>query len=103
MAQQERIVPWSHEVQQQIGLRAGPHWHHFYSMDELENVLTVGTGFKHVHLTNDIYACVKKGDLTLPKTFNSGSYLEKNRDVRSGAMGADTHFLQYGWREGRKW
>jgi hypothetical protein len=56
-----------------------------------------------VHLTNDIYACVKKGDLTLPKTFNSGSYLEKNRDVRSGAMGADTHFLQYGWREGRKW
>jgi ubiquinone/menaquinone biosynthesis C-methylase UbiE len=101
LERQEKMIPWKVEIEQQIGLRPGRHWHHFYSEEELDAVLRV-TGFQHIHLTPGIYACIRRTQLSLPDSFNPESYLKKNPDVR-GKMKPEDHWLRYGFRERRQW
>jgi O-antigen biosynthesis protein len=64
MASQERYFPWRLEVRQQVRHEAG-HWHHYYSQEELDTVLRVGTGFPHsetVQSAAGIWACVAHHD-----------------------------------------
>jgi SAM-dependent methyltransferase len=59
---QERTFSWRDEIRQQISRERG-HWHHFYSRAELEAVLSIGTGFPHVDIQEEItsiWACVHK-------------------------------------------
>lgn len=94
---------WRREVTQQISLQQG-HWHHFYSKEEVETVLRIGTGFPLVDLHEPgggIWVCVHKQPLPLPPDFDAARYLELNPDVQ----GTDPvkHWQDYGYREGRRW
>lgn len=62
----EQAWSWRSEIDTQIGVVNGLHWHHYYSADELNNVLTV-TGFKHIDVQGDLYACVSKSAVQMPK------------------------------------
>lgn len=69
LAEQENHLSWRHEIGNQIAAAAGPHWHHFYSEEELRMVLGVGTGFRHVHIAGSIYACVAKAPIAAARRF----------------------------------
>ena len=66
MIRREERAPWRHEISRQI--HDGPgHWHYFYSQDELDAVLRVGTGFDHVEivvLPTGIWTCLARSDPT---------------------------------------
>src|SRR5262249_48843088 len=100
----ETLVHWQDEIAMQVHQAEG-HWHHFYSRDELEAVLTVGTKFSYVNVADvgGLWFCVSRAPLTLPSDFNERKYLENNPDVAAhGALGSK-HWLEYGHREGRTW
>jgi SAM-dependent methyltransferase len=62
LAVQESIFPWREEVRRQVRHERG-HWHHFYSAEELDSVLGIGTGFAHVDIEDDgrgLVVCVHK-------------------------------------------
>lgn len=62
LAFQESIFPWREEVRRQVH-RERDHWHHFYSTEELDCVLRIGTGFAHVDIDDDgrgLLVCVHK-------------------------------------------
>jgi SAM-dependent methyltransferase len=99
---QEKMVPWRNEISNQITNTQGPHWHHFYSREELEAVLEV-TGFAHIHITPDIYTCLKTTPIALPKTFSREGYLAKHADIGRANADPAEHYLRHGWREGRSW
>jgi ubiquinone/menaquinone biosynthesis C-methylase UbiE len=103
MPEQQRVVPWRDEIRRQIGLETG-HWHHFYSREEVEYVVRVGTGFPYADVREVdamIWTCVHKSPLSLPADFDPERYLELNPDV----CGADPaqHWIEHGCREGRNW
>lgn len=57
-AAQEKIWPWRNEVRQQLDRSTG-HWHHFYSAEELDAVLRIGTGLGHVDVQADgSWSCI---------------------------------------------
>lgn len=99
---QERHSPWREEVRRQIGLGTG-HWHHFYTREELEYVLKVGTGFRHADIRENggIFVCVHKNAMLLPADFDPDRYMELNPDVRG--VDPACHWQEYGYREGRIW
>jgi SAM-dependent methyltransferase len=99
---QERFIRWRDEINRQIKLEVG-HWHHYYSKDELDNVLKAGTGFPYVDVRDEdgIWVCAHKSPLPLPGDFDGERYLELNPDVRG--MDPAEHWIQYGYREGRRW
>jgi SAM-dependent methyltransferase len=104
LAVQQRIFPWRDEIRRQINLEAS-HWHHFYSRDEVENVLKVGTGFDYVdvHENGGIWVCAHKNQLPLPSDFDPAAYLELNPDVREDGVDPVRHWQEFGYRERRKW
>lgn len=97
------VIPWRKEIQNQVS-RTTWHWHHYYSVEELEAVLWV-TGFGHFDVRDDglIWALVQPGKLTVPADFDPASYLAINRDVAEVGGDPVTHWLEYGHREGRTW
>jgi hypothetical protein len=105
LAQQQQHWPWKREIDQQVGRVPGEHWHHFYSADELRQVLTVGTGYPHVHVHehDGIWVCVRKTPLQTPKSFNLAVYKFENPDVVAAGVDPTQHFTEFGYREGRKW
>lgn len=98
---QERFVRWRDEISRQIKLEVG-HWHHYYSRDELTNVLRAGTGFAYVDVRDQdgMWLCAHKSPVPLPADFNAEKYLEANPDVRG--MDPAQHWMEYGYREGRR-
>jgi ubiquinone/menaquinone biosynthesis C-methylase UbiE len=104
LAVQERFFPWREEVRRQINLETG-HWHHFYSQDEVENVLKVGTGFRYVDIRQNgaIWVCAHKNPLALPSDFDPATYLELNPDVKEAGNDPVRHWQEFGHREGRRW
>jgi ubiquinone/menaquinone biosynthesis C-methylase UbiE len=62
LSRQEAHWPWRKEIDNQINSISGPHWHHFYSDEELRAVLGI-TGFKHVDVASDIFACIAKNPI----------------------------------------
>lgn len=81
LPRQELVVPWRTEIDMQIKGREG-HWHHFYTRNELADVLAV-TGFSYVDVADDgcgsLVACVADSQLTLPRSGNLPSEREKMR------------------------
>ena len=62
LAEQEKMLTWQQELRRQIDRTEG-HWHHFYATEELNSVLSVGTGFSSVSLKEmgtTIWCCVRK-------------------------------------------
>jgi ubiquinone/menaquinone biosynthesis C-methylase UbiE len=57
-----RYEPWSNEIRRQMNNETG-HWHHFYSVEELEYVLRDASQFRNVDLRagTHIWACVANG------------------------------------------
>ena len=66
-------------------------------------VLSVGSGFKHIHIDDEIFACVRKCPITIPSHFDSESYLKCNPDVAKAGVDPKQHFLKFGWKEHRLW
>ncbi len=56
LKKQSEHIPWRDEVTRQIN-NVPSHWHHFYSVEELECVLRDGTGFAHVEARPDGMVC----------------------------------------------
>lgn len=103
---QEKYHSWKQEIQNQISGTEG-HWHHFYTKQEIEDVLRV-TGFEYVEvrdcvggLGGSLVACASK--LQLPNDFSAEGYLHFNEDLKNGNADPVRHWLQYGHREGRRW
>jgi hypothetical protein len=44
----------------------------------------------------------RKAPRNLPRSFNAEAYLLANPDVAAAGVDAGSHYMQYGWREGRK-
>jgi SAM-dependent methyltransferase len=105
LPRQELHMPWRTEIDMQIQGREG-HWHHFYTRNELADVLAV-TGFPYVALADDrcgcLVACLADSPLTLPEDFDPEAYLEFNADVRRAHADPARHYLDHGHAEGRKW
>jgi len=104
LPEQETHSPWREEIHRQITLAKG-HWHHFYTREELEAVLKIGTGipFVDIHENGAIWVCFHQSPLPLPEDFNPERYLELNPDVREGGADPARHWQEYGYKEGRKW
>jgi ubiquinone/menaquinone biosynthesis C-methylase UbiE len=101
---QEKHWPWRREIDQQLGLIESGHWHHFYTAEELEQVLTTGTGLTHVHAAHaGEWTCFSKSKLKLPRNFDPQIYLYNNADVRLARADPARHYLEFGYREGRQW
>jgi ubiquinone/menaquinone biosynthesis C-methylase UbiE len=102
LPKQEKLSPWRDEIRQQIHRIEG-HWHHFYSVEELQHVLHA-SGFKHIDIRDgeSIWFLVRSDELAIPSDFNPDRYLELNPDVAGGADPAG-HWKEYGYREGRRW
>ncbi len=103
LAVQEQFFSWREEIKQQITGGRG-HWHHFYSQEELEMVLSVGTGVPYVNIHDDgcgIWVCFHKTKPPIPADFDPERYLEINSDV-VGTNAAE-HWQKYGYKEGRVW
>ena len=105
LTRQELHTPWRTEVDRQIQGQEG-HWHHFYTRNELADVLAP-TGFQYVAVADDgcgsLVACVADSQLTLPEDFDPEAYLELNADVRDAQVHPRAHYLEYGHAEARKW
>jgi SAM-dependent methyltransferase len=105
LTQQELHTPWRTEIDRQIKGQEG-YWHHFYTRNELADVLTV-TGFPYVAVADDgrgsLVTCMAESRLTLPEDFDPEAYLELNADVRNAQVNPATHYLEYGHAEGRRW
>jgi SAM-dependent methyltransferase len=103
LPKQEKLSPWRDEIRQQIYKIEG-HWHHFYSVEELQHVLQASS-FKHIDIRDgeSIWFLVRSDELVIPSDFNPDRYLELNPDV--AARGADpaSHWKEYGYREERRW
>jgi ubiquinone/menaquinone biosynthesis C-methylase UbiE len=103
LPRQELLIPWRDEIRNQV-CRAEVHWHHFYSAEELQLVLTM-TGFKHVDIRDGegIWLLVRPNELRLPADFNPERYLQLNPDVANGRADPAVHWKQFGHKEGRVW
>jgi ubiquinone/menaquinone biosynthesis C-methylase UbiE len=57
-AHQKTLIPWWTKITSQVELREA-HWHHFYSKEELEAVLKIGTGFGFVEVRDEdgVWVC----------------------------------------------
>jgi ubiquinone/menaquinone biosynthesis C-methylase UbiE len=84
LPKQEHLSPWREEIHRQI-YRTEGHWHHFYSAEELQNVLQA-SGFNHIDIRDgeSIWFLVRSNELTIPADFNPDRYLELNPDVAAG-------------------
>jgi ubiquinone/menaquinone biosynthesis C-methylase UbiE len=66
MVRREKYAPWRHEIGRQVRNESAM-WVYFYSQEELDAVLHVGTGFTHVEMVqppNGIWTCVAHCDVS---------------------------------------
>lgn len=101
---QEGLFPWRDEIHRQVHKETS-HWHHFYSVEELESVLSV-SGFQHVDVREQegtITFLARPEKLALPRDFDKAKYLALNPDVATAKADPGDHWLRFGHREGRKW
>jgi ubiquinone/menaquinone biosynthesis C-methylase UbiE len=70
LPRQEQMVSWRNEIRNQLG-KAEAHWHHYYSAEELQFVLSA-SGFKQVDIRDGeaIWFLVRPSELALPDDFN---------------------------------
>ena len=56
-----KLEPWVNEIRRQLNGETG-HWHHFYAVEELDNVLRYGSGFPFVDVRDgdSLWVCVGK-------------------------------------------
>jgi ubiquinone/menaquinone biosynthesis C-methylase UbiE len=103
LPRQEQLLAWRDEVRNQVH-QVEAHWHHFYSVEELQFVLPA-SGFKHVDIRDgeSIWFLVRPNELLLPTDFCPERYLELNPDVARGGADPAAHWKEYGYREGRRW
>jgi len=97
------VVRWYLEVEQQVNRFIG-HWHHYYSSEELEHVfLATGFGHSDVRDGEPLWSLVKPSKLSVPDDFDRSTYLALNLDVARAGADPETHWLEYGHRENRRW
>jgi len=105
LPEQEALVPWRVEIERQVKAQEG-HWHHFYTRQELADVLAI-TGFPYVVVYDNerggLVACVSNSSLGLPEDFDPEAYLAIHSDVRDAHEDPVRHYLMHGHGEGRKW
>jgi ubiquinone/menaquinone biosynthesis C-methylase UbiE len=105
LQRQEEQHPWRNEIRNQI-TGATAHWHHFYTKQELVDVLSI-TGFHYVSVKDDmgggLICCVSNSPLRLPKDFSADMYKALYEDIRSSGVDAAQHWLEWGHAEGRRW
>ena len=94
---------WQKEVQKQINQDVG-HWHHYYSAEDLRAVF-YATGFGHFDVRDgdSIWSLVQPGKLVLPSDFDPAAYRALNPDLAGAGADPEAHWLEYGYRELRKW
>ena len=99
----ETAITWCKEIEKQVGKTVG-HWHHYYSAEELDAVF-YATGFGHFDIRDgdSIWSLVQPDKLSVPADFEPTAYLTMNPDVAATGADPKAHWLQYGYREGRKW
>ncbi len=99
----ETRAAWRDEVQKQLNQNVG-HWHHFYSAEDLEAVFCA-TGFGHFDVRDgdSIWSLVQPSKLEVPVDFDPAAYLALNPDVAAAGTDPNAHWLEHGYREGRKW
>ena len=99
----ETTATWQQEVNKQINQGVG-HWHHFYSVEDLEAVF-YATGFGHFDVRDgdSIWSLVQPSKLAVPTEFDPAAYLSLNPDIANTGANPEAHWLEHGYREGRKW
>jgi SAM-dependent methyltransferase len=70
---QEKEWPWRTEIYNQVH-QVEAHWHHFYSIDELNAVLKVGCGFPFVTMNSDIMLCVGNAEKKITASVSPIAY-----------------------------
>lgn len=105
LPRQEERHPWRSEIRNQV-TGATAHWHHFYTKQELVDVLNI-TGFPYLSVKDDmsgsLVCCVSNSPLYLPKDFSAEIYKKLHEDVRLAGVDPAQHWLEYGHMEGRHW